>query len=52
MKTIQEAMKEQIKDRLRDRLLRMGLIGNDGGHEHALDLLTEDVFEMVHDFTD
>lgn len=37
-----------IKEKLRDRLLRMGLIGNDGGHEHALDLLTEDVQDIIH----
>jgi len=49
--TIQEAMKAQIRERLKDRLLRMGLIGIEG-HDHALDLLTEDVFDMVHDFTD
>ena len=41
---------EQIKEVLRERLLKMGLISNDPkAHDHALDLLAEDMVDFMLD---
>lgn len=41
---------ETLKEIIRDRLLRMGLIGKEG-HNHALDLLVEDLEKYISHMT-